>query len=234
MEFATRSRSTSPEAISASLSSPSPLSSTAVPDLQGYDHITWYVGNAKQAAAYYVARMGFQHLAYRGLETGSRNIASHVVSNGRAIFVLTSPTRGSDGRTNDGPQCPPDSEKQLLQEIQMHINTHGDAVRDVAFAVDDVEAIYAAAVAKGAVGVQGPITVSTEQDGLIVTAVIKTFGNTTHTLVDRSKYKGCFLPGFRPTAIPDPLEKYLPKVSLEVIDHFVGNQDWDQMESACE
>lgn len=234
MEFATGNRSTSLEAISASLSSPSPLLSTPVTDLQGYDHITWYVGNAKQAAAYYVARMGFQHLAYRGLETGSRSIASHVVSNGRAIFVLTSPTRGSDGGWDDEPQGLPNTEKRLLREIQMHINTHGDAVKDVAFAVDDVEAIYAAAVAKGAVGVQEPLSVSTEQDGEIITAIIRTFGNTTHTLVDRSRYKGCFLPGFRTTAVPDPLEKYLPKISLEVIDHFVGNQDWDQMESACE
>ena len=234
MEFATGSKSTTLEAISASLSSPSTPPSTQVTNLHGYDHITWYVGNAKQAATYYVARMGFQHIAYRGLETGSRSIASHVVSNGRAIFVLTSPTRGSDGGWNDEPQGLPDAEKRLLRDIQVHINTHGDAVKDVAFAVDNVEATYAAAVAKGALSVQEPHTVSTDQDGQIVTAIIKTFGNTTHTLVDRSRYKGCFLPGFRTTPAPDPLEKFLPKISLDVIDHFVGNQDWDQMESACE
>lgn len=31
---------------------------------QAFDHILWYVGNAKQAAAYYITRMGFSHLAY--------------------------------------------------------------------------------------------------------------------------------------------------------------------------
>lgn len=233
MEFTASSSSTGLEAISASPSSPSLPWSTPVTDLHGYDHITWYVGNAKQAATYYVARMGFQHIAYRGLETGSRSIASHVVSNGQAVFVLTSPTRGSDG-WNDEPQGIPDAEKQLLREIQAHISKHGDAVKDVAFAVDDVEAVYAAAVAKGALSVQEPLTVSTEQDGEIVAATIRTFGSTTHTLVDRSRFKGCFLPGFRTTTVSDPLEKYLPKVSFEVIDHFVGNQDWEQLESACE
>lgn len=234
MEFAVSSWSTGHETTSASTSSPSSPLSTQMTDLHGYDHITWYVGNAKQAASYYVARMGFQHMAYRGLETGSRSIASHVISNGRAIFVLTSPTRGSDGGWYEERQGLPYAEKRLLQDIQAHINTHGDAVKDVAFAVDDVEAMYAAAVTKGAISVQEPLTVSTEEDGEIVTAIIKTFGNTTHTLVNRSKYKGCFLPGFRSTLVPDPLEKYLPNITFEVIDHFVGNQNWDQMESACE
>ena len=31
---------------------------------QAFDHILWYVGNAKQAASYYVTRMGFKHVAY--------------------------------------------------------------------------------------------------------------------------------------------------------------------------
>jgi 4-hydroxyphenylpyruvate dioxygenase len=230
MEFGTGSRSVSVEATSTRPSFSSSLSSAPDPDLQGYDHITWYVGNAKQAASYYVARMGFKHIAYRGLETGSRTIASHVVSNGRAVFVLTSPTRGSDG----GSHTRPDSDSRLLREVQAHINLHGDAVKDVAFAVDDVEATYAAAVAKGAVSVQEPCTQSHAQDGQIITAVIKTFGHTTHTLVDRSRYKGCFLPGFRAAAGSDPLEKYLPTISVDVIDHFVGNQDWDLMEAACE
>lgn len=234
MDFAASSWSTGQKTTSVSTSSPSSPLSTQITDLHGYDHITWYVGNAKQAASYYVARMGFQHIAYRGLETGSRSIASHVISNGRAIFVLTSPIRGSDGRWYEEPKDLPDAEKRLLQEIQAHINTHGDAVKDVAFAVDDVEALYAAAVAKGAISVQEPFTVSTEEDGEIVTAIIKTFGNTTHTLVNRSRYKGYFMPGFRSTLVPDPLDKYLPKVTFEVIDHFVGNQDWNQMESACE
>ncbi|KAH9631314.1 hypothetical protein HF086_012565 [Spodoptera exigua] len=44
-----------------------------------FDHLTFWVSNAKQAASYYVTRFGFEPLAYSGLETGSRKIASYAV-----------------------------------------------------------------------------------------------------------------------------------------------------------
>ncbi|KAK4993537.1 hypothetical protein LTR66_005989, partial [Elasticomyces elasticus] len=69
-------------------------------EYRGYDHVTWYVGNAKQAASFYVARMGFKPIAYKGLETGSRFIASHVVQNGGVRFVFTSPIRSSSRQTS--------------------------------------------------------------------------------------------------------------------------------------
>jgi 4-hydroxyphenylpyruvate dioxygenase len=45
------------------------------------DHITFWVGNAKQAASYYTSRFGFEYYAYKGLETGERKIAQHVLRN---------------------------------------------------------------------------------------------------------------------------------------------------------
>lgn len=36
-----------------------------------------------QAAAFYCSKMGFQPLAYKGLETGSREVVSHVVKQGQ-------------------------------------------------------------------------------------------------------------------------------------------------------
>lgn len=44
-----------------------------------FDHITFWVGNAKQAASFYVTRMGFEALGYQGLETGSRQYSKHAV-----------------------------------------------------------------------------------------------------------------------------------------------------------
>ncbi|MGV3658247.1 MAG: 4-hydroxyphenylpyruvate dioxygenase, partial [Chitinophagaceae bacterium] len=38
--------------------------------LQGTDYVEFYVGNAKQAAHYYMSAFGFQALAYAGPETG--------------------------------------------------------------------------------------------------------------------------------------------------------------------
>ena len=196
---------------------------------KGYHHMTWYVGNAKQAASYYMTRMGFKTVARRGLETGSRYTASHVISNGRAIFVLTSPIRAMD----DGNGNMSATEKRHLDEIHAHLAKHGDGVKDVAFEVDDVYAVYHQAIASGAQSVQEPTFLKDDIDGEVLTATIKTYGDTTHTLVDRSKYHGSFLPGYHSVRETDPLEKYLPSILLEEIDHCVGNQDWNQMESAC-
>lgn len=213
---------------SASSPATSSISSIAKPDFQGYDHVTWYVGNAKMVASYYVTRMGFKHVAYRGLETGSRNVASYVVSNAGATFVLSSPIRSFKKRETDLRE----TEAKVLEEIQEHISNHGDAVKDVAFAVDDVKAVHDGAVAKGAISIQEPLSIFDEH-GEVTIAIIKTYGDTTHTLVDRSRYHGVFLPGYRTSNLEDPLQDYLPSIPIEVIDHCVGNQDWDGMESTC-
>ena len=210
-----------------------PQTVTAAPpvslEFQAYDHVTWWVGNAKQAASYYITRMGFSYLAYQGLETGSKYVASHVVSNGGAIFVLRSPIRGLasiDAST-------PDTEKKLLQQMHAHLERHGDAVKDVAFEVDDVRAVYDTAIGQGAVSVQEPTTIQDKVEGEVVTAVIATYGDTTHTLVERSSYRGAFMPGYRAVVSDDQLLQYLPNIPLETIDHCVGNQGWDELEAIC-
>ncbi|TGO64375.1 hypothetical protein BCON_0007g00250 [Botryotinia convoluta] len=207
--------------------------STNTPNFHGYDHITWYVGNAKQAASYYCTRLGFQTIAYKGLETGSRYIASHVVANGKIRFVLTSPVKAYSGLKDD--ETITEKERELLREIYEHLEKHGDAVKDVAFEVDDVASVYYNAVEQGAVGVQKPIK-GKDEDGDVTTAIIRTYGDTTHTLISRSNYTGAFLPGYRatPPSKRDPLNALLPSIHLEAIDHCVGNQDWGAMQSACE
>jgi 4-hydroxyphenylpyruvate dioxygenase-like putative hemolysin len=46
----------------------------------GFDHIHFWVGNAKQAATYYIARFGFEPYAYRGLETEKDcTVVSHAI-----------------------------------------------------------------------------------------------------------------------------------------------------------
>ena len=203
-----------------------------VPNFHGYDHVTWYVGNAKQAASYYTTRLGFYTVAYKGLETGSRYVASHVVANGNIRFVLTSPLRSHTDLADDEPISP--EERKLLKDIHEHLEKHGDAVKDVAFEVDDVDAVYQQAVEQDAISIFAPRTTS-DKDGSIRSAAISTYGDTTHTLISRDSYHGVFLPGFKaiPTQKIDPLQKLLPTVTLEAIDHCVGNQDWGAMEAAC-
>ena len=196
---------------------------------RGYNHITWYVGNAKQLASCYITRMGFEYIAYRGLETGSRAIASHVISNNGATFVLIAPIRPRDYDDD----LMTDHDRRMLQEIHEHLSKHGDAVKDVAFEVDDARAVYSTAIAKGAGGVQEP-KVEQDEEGEVVTAVLKTYGDVTHTLVERSGYRGAFLPGYRAVTLSDPSSRLLPVIKFNGIDHCVGNQTWGQLQSACE
>ncbi|KJZ80278.1 4-hydroxyphenylpyruvate dioxygenase [Hirsutella minnesotensis 3608] len=196
----------------------------------GYDHVTWWVGNAKQAASYYTSLFGFKAVAYRGLETGCRYFASYVVTNNDVCFVFTSPLRSAEHLPADEPIS--DSDLQLLRDMHAHLERHGDAVKDVAFNVDNVEGVYHRAVKGGAVAVQGPQVLRDAEHGSVVTAVINTYGDTTHTLINRSSYSGPFLPGFR-VAKKSTGSVTLPDINLARIDHCVGNQDWNEMVSAC-
>lgn len=218
-----------PSAISPQQSSTNLSSEEQIHSYRGYDHVQWYVGNAKQAASYYIARMGFERVAYRGLETGSQATASHVVRNGNVTFVLTSPLRSLNQLSKIKPE-----EQDLLREIHAHLEKHGDAVKDVAFEVDSVDAVFNAAVGNGAKVVSTP-KVLKDEDGSVKVATIQTYGETTHTLIERSGYHGCFLPGFRvEKGSNDPLTQLLPQVGLEAIDHCVGNQNWNEMDAICE
>jgi 4-hydroxyphenylpyruvate dioxygenase len=68
--------------------------------------------------------MGFEHVAYRGLETGSRTVASHVLRNGNVTFILTSPLRCLEQSTRFS-----EEDARLLKEIHEHQERHGDAVK---------------------------------------------------------------------------------------------------------
>lgn len=90
----------------------------------GFDHIIFWVGNAKQAASFYCSRFGCQPVAYRGLETGHREVASHVVQQDKIFFVFQSPLNPEE------------------KVMNAHIAKHGDGARDVAFTVDNARLIY--------------------------------------------------------------------------------------------
>jgi 4-hydroxyphenylpyruvate dioxygenase len=126
----------------------------------GYDHIKFTVTNAKQAATYYCIRFGFKHVAYKGLETGSREVASHVIKQNNTIFVFESAIQ-------------PESMKEMTDEIARR----GDGVKDVAFTVTDVRAVYEKAVARGAKSIRAPHE-ETDKDGSVILATIATVSET--------------------------------------------------------
>jgi 4-hydroxyphenylpyruvate dioxygenase len=170
----------------------------------GFDHVEFHVGNATQAAHFYRS-LGFVPVAYRGLETGSRDEVSWCVRQGEVTFVLTGGL---------GPESP----------VAEHVRLHGDGVHDVAFTVPDAEEAYRSAVARGARGVREP-EVFEDEHGKIVRASIAAYGDTLHTFVCRRDYSGAFLPGFTRVASDGTAG-----LGIRLIDHVVGNVELGRMD----
>jgi 4-hydroxyphenylpyruvate dioxygenase len=172
--------------------------------LRSIHHVEFWVGNARQAAFYYRQALGFSQFAYAGFETGRRDAASYALQQGKARIVLTTPY-GPEDRIND------------------HIRLHGDGVRDICFHVDDADAAFAEAVARGAEPISQPVD-RIDGHGAIRYAAIATYGHTVHSFLSYKDYRGPFLPGY--------LERRAPgrDAGLLRIDHMVGNVERSRMD----
>jgi len=173
--------------------------------LNGTDYLELYVSNSKQAAHFYKTAMGFQSLAYAGLETGLKDRESYVLIQDKIRLVLTSPLKSGT-------------------DIGKHIDLHGDGVKVVALWVDDAQKAYDAALERGAESALAPVQ---EEDakGKITKAGIKLYGDTVHYFIDRTAYDGVFLPGFVPWTT-----SYNPTpVGLKYVDHMVANVELGKM-----
>ncbi|HVM34657.1 MAG TPA: 4-hydroxyphenylpyruvate dioxygenase [Actinomycetota bacterium] len=170
----------------------------------GIDYIQFFVGNAKQAAHYYRS-FGFTPVAFRGLETGTRDRVSYCVQQGEVRFVLTGTLQ---------PQGP----------IADHVKLHGDGVHDVALRVPDAEEAYRVALERGATGVAEP-QVFEDEHGKLVRAAIATYGETVHSLISRADYSGVFFPGFQ--RLP---HESTDGFGVQYIDHVVGNVELGKMQ----
>jgi 4-hydroxyphenylpyruvate dioxygenase len=174
--------------------------------MHGIDHVELWVGNAAQSAYFYTRALGFQEVAYAGLQTGQRDRVSHVLEQGRIRLVLTG-------------ALTPD------HEIGRHAALHGDGVKVIALSVPDAEYAYRASVERGARGVREPWELSDEH-GTVKLATIATYGETLHTFVQREGYDGAFLPGYIRRDMPE-----IPDAGLLGIDHVVGNVELGAMET---
>jgi 4-hydroxyphenylpyruvate dioxygenase len=177
--------------------------------LRRIDHVRFFVGNARQSAYFYRNAFGFDVIAYAGLETRHRHEAGYVLRQGKIKFVLASPLSSQH----------PEAQRLVL---------HGDGVQDIALEVDDVSAAYNEVVGRGAVGITPP-TLLEDQYGVYEYATIRAYGDTTHSFVNRDRYRGVFAPGYEPI---DP-DRYSPHtfhpVGLAAIDHIVANVEEGKM-----
>jgi 4-hydroxyphenylpyruvate dioxygenase len=114
-----------------------------------------------------------------------------------------------------------------------HLLKHGDGVKDVAFEVEDCKKTYSVAVSRGAKSVSEPTELK-DENGSVIIATIQTYGDTTHTLIQRNGYKGVLLPGFIDHPLRDPINKVMGDTGILYIDHIVGNQAEHDMEPTVE
>lgn len=163
------------------------------------DYLEIYTGNAKQACHFFCTAFGFKPVAYSGLETGNRETVSYVLQQRKIRLVLT-------GSLNES------------SRVATFVKNHGDGVKDIALTVDDVEKAYTGAVERGAIAIMPPFELKDEY-GSVKKAVIGTYGDTIHTLVERKNYKGIFMPGFQKHEMNIPIEDS----GFIGVDHVVGN-----------
>jgi 4-hydroxyphenylpyruvate dioxygenase len=174
--------------------------------LQGTDYVEFYVGNAKQAAHYYMSAFGFQALAYAGPETGIKDRASYAVRQNKLTFLLTTPLR-------------------INNPMADHVYKHGDGVKMLALKVEDATSAWNETTKRGAKSYMEPQTLK-DNDGEVVLSGIHTYGDTVHLFVERKNYNGAFMPGYRKWEN----EYYKPvSTGLLYVDHCVGNVGWNQM-----
>jgi 4-hydroxyphenylpyruvate dioxygenase len=174
--------------------------------IHGFDHLEFYVGNARQAAFFYSKLFGFSLIAYRGLESGERKTASYVLEQGKIRLVFSSGL---------SPYHP----------ISESVMKHGDAIAIIALTVGDATLAYQSAIARGATGVIPPTTAE-DPDGMLYFAAIHLYGDILLKFVERRYYHGVFAPRFIPQAA-----SLCASPGLMAIDHVVGNVEQGEMEN---
>ena len=174
--------------------------------LEGTDYVEFYVGNAKQAAHYYMTAFGFQALAYAGPETGIKDRASYAVRQHKLTFVLTTPLRPGN-------------------VIADHIYKHGDGVKAISLRVQDATNAWEETTKRGAKSYMEPQRLK-DENGEVVMSGIHTYGDTVHLFIERKNYTGTFIPGYKEWSIP---HFKTADTGLLYVDHCVGNVDWNGM-----
>ncbi|MGY1802489.1 4-hydroxyphenylpyruvate dioxygenase [Blastococcus sp. SYSU D00922] len=178
--------------------------------VSGWDALVWVVGNAVQSAHFFQSAFGMELVAYSGPETGNRDHHAYVLRSGAARFVIT------------GAYDP-------ASPLADHHRRHGDGIVDIALAVPDVDRCIAHAEAQGATVLERPHDL-TDEHGTVRIGAIATYGDTRHTLVDRWRYTGPYLPGY--VARTSTIERGAgaPKRLFQAVDHVVGNVELGAMD----
>jgi 4-hydroxyphenylpyruvate dioxygenase len=178
--------------------------------VSGWDSLVWIVGNAVQTAHFFQSAFGMELVAYSGPETGNRDHHAFVLTSGAARFVIT------------GAYDP-------ASPLADHHRAHGDGISDIALSVPDVDRCITHAAAAGATVLEAPHDL-TDEHGTVRIAAIAAYGDTRHTLVDRSRYHGPYLPGYIARTSTRVRRDGAPRRLFQAVDHVVGNVELGAMD----
>ena len=176
----------------------------------GWDAIVWVVGNATALSRHFVAAYGMDLVAYAGPETGQTDHVSFVLTSGACRFVL-------QGAVKPG------------SPLADHHRKHGDGILDISLEVPDVDRCIEHARAQGATILVEPHD-SSDEHGTVRSATIAAYGDTRHTLVDRSRYTGPYLPGHVERTSSYVRREGAPRRVFQALDHVVGNVELGRMD----
>ncbi|XP_053197693.1 4-hydroxyphenylpyruvate dioxygenase-like protein [Scomber japonicus] len=171
-------------------------------------HISLHVSNVEKIANDLVSKFKFNLFATR-LTDRSRQLAFR---KGAAVFVVNENPNQSGVRLNEELSGITDIHSPVPHRVNLGKDNQGhflkclydvsphypvDTVNNVCFEVEDVERSFNALRHLGCNFLVPPTTVQ-DESGLVTYSVLKSIvGNVCHTLIDRSKYEGSFLPGFK-------------------------------------
>lgn len=192
-------------------------------------HIALHVLNAEKIANELVSKFKFNLFAARLTDT-SRQLA---LRKGAAVFLVNE--RPNQRGLDEGQNAPSSDPHRFF--LRKHSKDHYtrclydvsppfsvDTVSNVCFEVENVERSFDALRDLGCNFLVPPTTVQ-DGNGRVTYSVLKSIvGNVCHTLIDRTKYKGGFLPGF------DVLEK---GCSLDEDDASCPVTHFDHITYAC-
>ena len=171
--------------------------------INGIDYLKFYVGNSKQAAYFYQNAFGFDIIGYSGLETGEKTETSYLCQQNEIKFIFSSPVKPG-------------------HFYESALAKHGDGVQDIALTVDDAEEAFKLATERGARPYKEPYEI-TDENGTIKISGVYTYGDTVHSFIERTNYRGEFLPKFK------KINQTGKPIGIEFVDHIVGNVELGKM-----